>query len=56
MVVLNLCKKLQEKWSHLTTQEKKLTDAKLVTMCCIYVYVYASLYDFQLADYMLFGS
>lgn len=28
MVVLNLCKKAQEKWSHLTTQEKKLTDAK----------------------------
>jgi len=37
MVVLNLYKKLQEKWSHLTTQEKKLTDAKLVVKCCIWL-------------------
>ena len=40
MVVLNLSKKSQEKWSHLTTQEKKLNDSKLVKMhTCVYVCV-----------------
>ena len=32
MVVLNLFKKSQEKWSHLTTQDKKFNDTKLVIM------------------------
>ena len=32
MVVLNLFKKSQEKWSHLTAQEKKFNDTKLVTL------------------------
>ena len=36
MVVLSLSKKSHEKWSHLTTQEKKETDAKLVI---VHIYV-----------------
>lgn len=32
MVVLNLFKKSQEKWSHLTAQEKKFNDSKLVIL------------------------
>ena len=39
MVVLNLFKKSQEKWSDLTTQEKKFNDSKLVIM---YYISYAS--------------
>jgi len=43
-IVLNLFKKNQDNWSHLTVHEKKMKDAKLV------VWIYPSLLYFRRKD------